>query len=91
MTRRRELEPYPLRFIGNSLSPGEYREVLVKWFRVNRVKASGGLTPLATPEELADALVTEIRDREMLSMIDRFGDGEEWAHIKASSQGPPRQ
>ncbi len=91
MTSARELEPYPLRFIGNSLSPDEYRAVLVKWFARNRLTALSRVTSMSTPEELADGLIAEIRSAEMASMFNRLGDEEEWEDIKASSQGPPRR
>lgn len=91
MTSAWEFEPYPLRFIGNSLSPEEYRAVLVKWFARNRLTALSRLSSMSTPEELVDGLAAEIQSAEMASMFNRVGDGEEWAQVKASSQGPPRR
>jgi len=81
---------YPVRLIGNSLTPEEYRAAIIAWVRRNGITATGTWGErLKTPEDSADDLVKAIESGEAQRMVKRFGAGEEWPDIKASSQGPP--
>ena len=81
---------YPIRLLGNSLTPEEYRDTIIDWVRRHRIKASGVWGDTLPPEDIADDLIATIWREESRSMIQRFGAGEDWPAIKASSQGPPR-
>lgn len=73
---------------GRSLTMDEYLDAVLWWVhRHYRERADFWHAPFPDDEARRDDLRRYVQDREERKMLRRFGAGEDWAAIKASTRG----
>ena len=73
---------------GRSLTMREYLDAVLRWVDGHYRERDDPLhRPFADDEARRESLKHHIQNREKRKMLRRFGDGDEWRAIKASTRG----